>query len=86
MGLKIGVFGTLASIFSDTCHQNFAKFLPLTDHYYCSHAAEKNSKIVLSEVSQKCEKPQNLGFGAVCGSPTFTQFQVTQYLKMFTTY
>jgi len=46
---SLAFFGTLASIFSETGRQNFTKFLPLTDHCYCSNISEKiENRIVRS--------------------------------------
>jgi len=88
-GLKIGQFGVFWHFGVDFLGNRPSEFHQIStvdrSLLLLSHVRKK-SKIVSSEVSRKCEKPRNLGFGAVWGSPTFTQFQVAQYLKMFATY
>jgi len=63
-------FGTLASISQKLV-------VRISPNFYSWHITisalmcKEKSKIVLSEVGQKCEKPRNWGFGGVWGSPPY---------------
>jgi len=73
MGLKsdiFDVFGTLLPFSRKLVVRispNFHSFHATISAVRC----QEKSKIVLSEVGQKCEKPRNLGFGALWGSPPY---------------
>jgi len=63
-------FGTLASISRKLVVRLSPNFYNWQTTISALMSQEK-SKIVSSEVSQKCEKPRNLGFGAVWGCPPY---------------